>query len=56
MSTHPDGDEALPATALRAPDHAGSIGKITRKRLRDVWKHEAIDFTRWLEQNRDVLK
>ena len=32
-----------------------SIGKITRVALRDVWKHEAADFTTWLENNIDVL-
>ena len=31
------------------------IGKITRVPLRDVWKHEALDFTRWLEENLDVI-
>lgn len=31
------------------------IGKIDRVPLRDVWKHEALDFTRWLEENIDVL-
>jgi hypothetical protein len=31
------------------------IGKISRVPLRDVWKHEAHDLTRWLEQNIDVL-
>lgn len=31
------------------------IGKLTRVPLREVWKHEALDFTRWLEQNLDVL-
>lgn len=31
------------------------IGKIDRVPLRDVWKHEAIDFTRWLEENIEVL-
>ena len=31
------------------------IGKITRVPLRDVWKHEALDFTRWLEENIDIL-
>jgi hypothetical protein len=31
------------------------IGKITRVKLRDVWKHEALDFTKWLEDNLDVL-
>ena len=31
------------------------IGKIERVKLREVWKHEAYDFTRWLEENIDVL-
>lgn len=31
------------------------IGKIRRVPLREVWKHEAHDFTRWLEENIDVL-
>lgn len=34
---------------------ADMIGKIARVPLRDVWKHEAYDLTRWLEQNMDVL-
>jgi hypothetical protein len=31
------------------------IGKIERVKLRDVWKHEAYDLTRWLQENIDVL-
>ena len=31
------------------------IGKINRVPLRDVWKHEALDFTKWLQDNIDVL-
>ena len=31
------------------------IGKLTRVSLREVWKHEALDFTRWLEENLDVV-
>ena len=31
------------------------IGKIQRVKLREVWKHEATDFTTWLEENIDVL-
>ena len=31
------------------------VGKIQRVRLRDVWKHEAVDFTTWLEENIDCL-
>ena len=31
------------------------IGRIQRVKLRDVWSHEAFDFTTWLEDNVDVL-
>ncbi len=31
------------------------IGKIERVHLREVWKHEALDFTKWLQENIDVL-
>lgn len=31
------------------------IGKIERVALREVWKHEALDFTQWLQNNIDVL-
>ena len=31
------------------------IGKIQRVPLRAVWKHEALDFTTWLQDNIDVL-
>ena len=31
------------------------ISKLTRVALREVWKHEAHDFTVWLEENTDVL-
>ena len=31
------------------------IGRIQRVGLRDVWSHEALDFTTWLEENIDVL-
>jgi len=31
------------------------IGKIERVPLREVWRHEALDFTAWLEDNIDVL-
>jgi hypothetical protein len=32
-----------------------SVGKLERVPLREVWKHEAYEFTRWLEGNIDVL-
>jgi hypothetical protein len=32
-----------------------SIGRLTRVPLREVWKHEALDFTTWLRDNVDVL-
>ncbi|MFQ5874212.1 MAG: DUF4268 domain-containing protein [Dehalococcoidia bacterium] len=32
-----------------------SIGKITRVALREVWRHEAADFSTWLVDNIDVL-
>ena len=31
------------------------IGRIQRVGLRRVWRHEALDFTTWLEENIDVL-
>ncbi|HVM47051.1 MAG TPA: DUF4268 domain-containing protein [Candidatus Acidoferrum sp.] len=31
------------------------IGKIQRVPLREVWKHEALDLTKWLQDNLDVL-
>jgi hypothetical protein len=31
------------------------IGKIQRVPLREVWRHEALEFTRWLQDNIDVL-
>ena len=31
------------------------IGRIKRVGLREVWRHEALDFTTWLEENVDAL-
>jgi RecB family endonuclease NucS len=31
------------------------IGKLQRVPLRDVWHHEARDFTHWLQENIEVL-
>lgn len=35
--------------------NAFGIGKLRRVALREVWKHEAYDFTQWLQANVDVL-
>lgn len=32
-----------------------TIGRLERVALREVWKHEAYDFTQWPQQNIDVL-
>ena len=32
-----------------------TIGKLERVALREVWKHEAYDFTQWLQHNIEVL-
>ena len=32
-----------------------NIGKLERVTLREVWEHEAYDFTQWLQENIDVL-
>ena len=31
------------------------VGRLERVPLREVWRHEALHFTRWLEENIDVL-
>jgi hypothetical protein len=31
------------------------IGKVMRVPLREVWKHEALDFTTWFQKNIDVV-
>lgn len=32
-----------------------NIGRLQRVPLREVWRHEAYDFTQWLQENIDVL-
>jgi len=34
---------------------AKGIGKIRKVKLREIWKHEAADFTKWLQENPDVI-
>jgi hypothetical protein len=43
------------ATPDRIVPPSPGIGKIERVPLRQVWPHEAHDFTTWLEHNTDVL-
>ena len=45
---------------MSEPDSKGkgggqTIGRIQHVGLREVWSHEALDFTTWLEENVDVL-
>lgn len=50
--------QAFPAGARQQqvePVALPGIGKIERVRLRDVWQHEALNLTTWLEENIDVL-
>lgn len=35
--------------------NTANIGKLERVPLREVWEHEAHDFTQWLQENIDVL-
>ena len=34
---------------------SSNVGRLQRIALREVWKHEAQDFTQWLQNNIDVL-
>ncbi len=45
--------EPVEVKAVESP--TGAIGKIHRVPLREVWKHEAHDFTTWLQDNLDVV-
>jgi len=36
-------------------DGLPDFGELTKVSLQEVWKHEAIDFTPWLESNAEVL-
>ncbi len=35
-------------------EQANRLGKLTRVELRDYWKHEALNFTRWLAQPENI--
>ena len=47
------GGQAIPAAS--DDRFVSAIGRIQRVPLREVWKHEALDFTCWLQENTDVL-
>lgn len=32
------------------------VGKLAQVALREIWRHEALDFTSWLADNFDILK
>ena len=40
---------------ISSTDVLAMIQKIARIPLREAFKHEALDFTRWLNENIDVL-
>ena len=44
-----------PKSANDLKEKRMSIAKIERVPLREVWKHEAYDFTQWLEENIEIL-
>src|SRR3712207_4813229 len=41
--------------AFIPPTTGTSVARLTRVQLREVWPHEAGDFTTWLQENLDVL-
>ena len=51
MNTNPD--DGLWAGGVER--EVSVVGKLRRLPLREVWRHEAMDFTRWLEEEIDVL-
>lgn len=53
----PSGSHPANVTTMMAEsrDPTYGIDKIRRVRLREVWPHEALDFTTWLERNPDAL-
>lgn len=53
MPAGPDIGPPGPSTPTASP--SSTIGKIERVPLRQVWPHEALDLTTWLEENPDVL-
>lgn len=52
METDAAGSASVPPTV---PSPTGTVGRLERVGLRQVWAHEALDFTRWLQENLDVL-
>jgi hypothetical protein len=58
-NTSPRSDDqsaiALRCRKAAVPDTLPPIGKLERVPLREVWEHEAYDFTQWLQDNIEVL-
>jgi RecB family endonuclease NucS len=48
-------DGRIRVQAIEESAGVTTVGKIKRVPLREVWKHEALDFTAWLRENIDVL-
>jgi hypothetical protein len=48
-------DGRVGVQAINQDSGATTVGKINRVPLREVWKHEALDFTVWLRENIDAL-
>lgn len=51
----PPSPERSSAPDLMTATSADAVGRLERVPLRQVWAHEALDFTRWLQENLDVL-
>lgn len=45
----------IPPVRKGAGQPSPAIGRIERPGLREVWRHEALDFTRWLAESPDLL-
>jgi hypothetical protein len=49
------GPLGLPGRIPSMDERSVSIGRLRRVPLREVWPHEALDFTVWLQDNLEVL-
>ncbi|HZO90488.1 MAG TPA: DUF4268 domain-containing protein [Chthonomonadaceae bacterium] len=61
MPAHSELDVELPHNAVVVPggkaawNTSANIGRLRRVPLREVWQHEALGFTTWLQKNIDIL-